>query len=353
MYNSIIGDECSPRAAIDNGLSMFTVSRQLYEETSSYFYQHNNISVSAPSANTDIATIIPPIADKYLRFIKRLTVHTRVGRADLPGTQKVAKSISDLAIIGANFTEVNIHIASPLSHLVNSRVDDSIMGFNHPITIAIQKLLASGITQVLRIDLKHAWFAPGVASSLQSCYSSSVEFLVDGVCTPATSPLERSLTGRHSSTHLTLLGLDERDTANDTWQCLSSPITTPISLSSALGSGFSDLDTFSVTSYEMSSDEDEVSGTAAKGEHAFFTEDDIEMWSSFTQDQLQEEQTPEETYDTDDDEEMEDVDQNEIQAILQNMEDIAHHDANDADVSYMTNFAPDLLLTRHHLDHLI
>jgi hypothetical protein len=56
--------------------------------------------------------------------------------------------------------------------------------------------------------------------------------------------------------------------------------------------------------------------------------------------------------DLDGDEDMEDVQREEIQAIVRNMNETAHHIANDDDVTYMTNFAPDLLLSRHHLGHL-
>jgi hypothetical protein len=42
-----------------------------------------------------------------------------------------------------------------------------------------------------------------------------------------------------------------------------------------------------------------------------------------------------------------------MDAIMGNMEDMAQHMANDIDMSYMTNFAPDLLLRQHNLSHLM
>jgi hypothetical protein len=53
------------------------------------------------------------------------------------------------------------------------------------------------------------------------------------------------------------------------------------------------------------------------------------------------------------DEEMNDVDQEDFEAIVHNLEDIAHHMANNETVTYMTNFAPDLLLSRHQLIHVM
>jgi hypothetical protein len=57
--------------------------------------------------------------------------------------------------------------------------------------------------------------------------------------------------------------------------------------------------------------------------------------------------------DEDEDDEMEEVSHDEMDAIMGNMEDMAQHMANDIDMSYMTNFAPDLLLRQHNLSHLM
>jgi hypothetical protein len=77
-------------------------------------------------------------------------------------------------------------------------------------------------------------------------------------------------------------------------------------------------------------------------------------WSASTEEEKEngEEDTSEGMGDLDGEDEMEDVEQGELDVIMHNMEAIAHHVANDDDVTYMTNFAPDLLLSRHHLHHL-
>jgi hypothetical protein len=89
---------------------------------------------------------------------------------------------------------------------------------------------------------------------------------------------------------------------------------------------------------------------------------DIEEWEAATEvpeeDDLQDldegmEDDVDEEMEDDVDEEMEDVPQEDIDDIMYNTEECADHAANDADVSYMTMFAPDLLLTRYNLGHLV
>jgi hypothetical protein len=343
-------------------LAMFTVSKRLHEESSSYFYQHNAIVVDVPSAATDTATVLPPIADKYLCFLKQLTVQTFVSHATLHRTHKTAAALVALSCIGANFDELNVLIKSPLSHILNSRVDDSTLHSAHPITLAIRKVLESKVTKTFRIQLQDAWFAPGVARVLQADFGSRVEFYRNETHTQDAQSLERSLTGRYSSTHLTNLDLDmdnAMDTSND--EDSASPISTPSTSRSSLGSPFVDLDTFSISSFGMGSNDCEKEDLYVSvanhdtSEAPFFTEDDIEEWSASTEEQhgIDEGDDLEDLEDLDGDDEMEDVEQEDIDAIMRNMEAIADHVANEDDVTYMANFAPDLLLSRHHLDHLV
>jgi len=356
MYEKLLKGESLAQHRKFNELAMFTVSKQLHHESSSYFYQHNNIAVDAPSNATDTATVLPPIADRYLRFLKRLTVHTSVGQPTLPGTVKVAAAIAALSTAGVRLEELNLIISSPLSHLLNSRVDDSIMDSTHPITWAIRDVLRSGVTKTLRIQLENVWFAAGIAQALRTTFDSRLEFYINGTPAEDTSLLERALTGRYTSTHLTTLGLNYENISNNSCSNLSSPLSSPTSLASSLCSAFGDLETFSVSSYELSSDEDEAAegkDEADEDEQPFFTEDDIEEWSASTQ-EAEEGQEDQELGAVDDtgDEEMEGVQQDDIEAIMQNLQEAAHHVANGDDVTYMTNFAPDLLLSRHQLGHL-
>jgi len=359
LYDNLLRGENHTRHRDSNELALFAVSKQLHQESSSYFYQKNIIAINAPSAATGTATILPPVADKYLRYLKRLTIHATTGHPGLPGTSKVATTIAALSTIGARFDELNFIISSPLSHLLNSRVDDSVLDTLHPITSAIQAVLVSGVATLLCIQMENVWLAPNVARILQSAPSSRVEFVdVNGSLVYDLSTLERHLIGRYSSTHLSHLGLDPESVAGNSQISESSPLSSPLSFASSLSSAFSDLDTFSVTSFELSSDEegkrdDSHKDDADFAEQPFFTEDDIEEWSASTQESAEdEEQLLGEMDDMDEDEEMEDVQDGETQAIMHNMQEAAHHVANGDDVTYMTNFAPDLLLSRHHLGHL-
>jgi hypothetical protein len=113
---------------------------------------------------------------------------------------------------------------------------------------------------------------------------------------------------------------------------------------------------FSVTSFELNSDataDDEESRDDAN-ESSFFAGVDIEEWEASTlaieQEELQDQADVE--LDEDEDYEMEEVLQDDMDAIMGNMEDAAQHIANDIDMSYMTNFAPDLLLCQHNLSRL-
>jgi hypothetical protein len=356
MYEQILGDGNKPHRRVDNELAMLAVSKQLHNEGSSYFYQNNELAIDAPAQISDAATILPPIADKYLQYLRHLTLYTLTGHPDLPRTGKVATTVFSLISIGADFAAVNIVIKSPLSHLLNSRVDDSILDADHPITVALQQVLRAGVTQLMRIELKNAWFAPGIASSLQTGCRSQIEFSTDGAPIQDISVLERQLTGRYSSTHLTGFGLKQEHVANTAQDNESSPLSTPSSLQSSLCSAFAGLDTFSVTSFEYDSDEsdfhDSSGDDANVEERPFFTEDDIEEWSVSTQADEQDSSSFGEMDDLDGDDEMEGIEQDEVHGIMHNLEEAAYDAANEDDVTYMTNFAPDLLLSRHHLGHL-
>ncbi|KAH7069616.1 hypothetical protein BKA63DRAFT_86010 [Paraphoma chrysanthemicola] len=357
LYHELLGSEIQPQRRIPHELAMLTVSKQIHEESSSYMYQNNNIVIDAPSDATESATILPPISDRYLRYLRTLTIQAFAGPGILQRTRKVATAIASLASIGARFTALTFLFTSPLSHLLTSRVDDTVMDQTHPITAALRSVLESDVAEVVRIQLDHVWFAPGVARHLKSDFGARVEFTVNGNHAHDMETLERPLTGRYSSTHLVVLGLDAVDVG-----MTPAPKSTPSSPPSSLCSAFADLDTFSVTSFEWSSDEEgsqfkdfddeSAQGQADAAEQPFFTEDDIEEWSAATEGHKEEDELGIRD-DAGEDEEMDDVQQEEILAIMRNMEENAHHVANEHDMTYMANFAPDLLLSRHHLGHLV
>jgi hypothetical protein len=358
VYDELHESRCrKPYKRIDNELALFTVSKQLHDESTSYFYQNNTMAIDTSFPATDTATILPPIADKYLRFLRRLTIYAAVEEAKSPSTQKVANIIASLAAIGANFDPLLIHLRSPISKLLNSRVDDSVMAADHPVAAALRQLLDSGVAKTVLIELKNAWFAPGVAQTLAARYHTRLQFNIAN--RPATNPcaMERSLTGFYRSTHLTQLGFDDEDIANARPPAASSSCSSPVSLTSCVSAAFADLDTFSVTSFQLGSDDDvkgESTDESSTDEDSFFDGIDIEEWEAATEvPELDGLQDLDENLEDDEDEEMEDVPQEDIDAIMTNMEETAHHDANGADVSYMTMFAPDLLLTRYDLGHLV
>lgn len=357
LYAELLQNSRSPHQP-HNELALFTVSKQLHKESTSYFYQHNDIAIDAPSAATNVATILPPIADKYLRFLRHLRVHIPTGQANWPSVRNAASTINSLASIGANFVDLHIFISSPLSPLLNSRVDDSTMDSHHPITIALRDLIAAGIAKSIHIQLKNAWFAPGVASALHSTPPSRLRFSISDNYTLDFTSLERPITGRYSSMHLTDWGLREEDVKDSSLGYPTSVSSTPSSLPSSLCSAFANLDTFSVTSFELASDDEhdkdgESYDEFDSSEQPFFTEDDIEEWQAATHESQQEDSGSLVIHNLGEDEEMEDVPQEDIQAFMNNLEATAHHRANDADITYMTNFAPDLLLSRHHMGHLV
>jgi len=360
-YDELLSGENNSQRRIPHDLAMFSVSKLLHEESSSYFYQHNVIAVDIPSATTDIASILPPIADKYLRYLKRLDLHALTSPPTSQRTHQAATAIAALACVGAQFDELNLFICSPLSHVLNSRVDDSIMGCSHPITAAIRNVLLNNVTKVFRIALESAWFAPGIAQTLQAEFGPSLEFYSSGIPTHDFALLERQISGRYFSAHLSTLGLTHEETSDMQCDAFStSPASTPSSLPSSLCSAFADLDTFSVSSFELGSDDKEdgcdesFANDIDTSEQPFFTEDDIEEWSASTQEeQGNEEDMMDDLEALDADDEMEDVSQEESRAFMRNLKEVAHHIANDEDVTYMTNFAPDLLLSRHHLGHLV
>ncbi|KAL1801184.1 hypothetical protein ACET3X_001526 [Alternaria dauci] len=361
VRNTIYGqflDRCHPQQT-HSVLALFGVSKQIGQESISHFHQHNAFAITAASPATDDATILPPIADKWIRYLRRLAVYATISGTNSERERKTAGTIASLAIIGAKFEDLYIHVGSSLSRLANSRVDDSILHAQHPITIALRKLLDANVSEVIRLELHGVWFAPGIGQALHAQYGAQLQFVAGR--RPVTDPsvLERFLTGSFASSHLVDLGVDDEVIAMSGSSGNDSTPSTPGSLPSSVCSAFEDLDMFSVTSFELSSDTtaDNEESKDDMNESSFFASIDIEEWEASTQAaeevyQDQPDMELDEDEDEDEDDEMEEVSQDEMDAIMGNMEDAAQHIANATDISYMTNFAPDLLLRRHNLSHL-
>lgn len=360
IYGEIFDGNSKFRIRSGHGLAMFTVSKLLHEESASYFYENNVITLDIPSATTTTATILPPMADRYLRFLKRLTLHAPVAPAMDLEMRRVASAIKAVSTIGANLIELEVVLTSSHSHLLNSRVDDSVLSHTHPITEAIQCVLRANVAKSFRITLENACFAPGVAQTLHTKFGSKIEFYEREYPVQDITTIERALVGRYASQHLISLGLQDENLRDLNHSRNSRrDHSGPSSLPSSLCSAFSNLDTFSVSSFELGSDDTEASDHddsykrdmhADTGEQPFFTEDDIDEWSASTQEDFK---MGDEDVDMDLEDELEDVPQDDVDAFMRNMDEVAHHKANALDIEYLTNFAPELLLNRAQLSHLI
>jgi len=268
----------------------------------------------------------------------------------------MANTIASLAITGAKFEDLYIRIDSSLSKLANSCVDDSILYAQHPITLALRRLLDADVADVIRLELHGVWFASGIGQALHAQYGNQLQFVAGEKPVMNPSVLERFLTGFLASSHLVKLGVDDEVIAKSYSRGDDPTPSTPSSLPTSVCSAFQDLDMFSVTSFDLGSDStaDNEESKEDTNESSFFAGIDIEEWEASTQAAEEESQAqPDMELDEDDDDEIEEVSQDEMDAIMGNMEDMAQHMANDIDMSYMTNFAPDLLLRQHNLSHLM
>lgn len=346
------GGGSEARESSRSELTMFTVSKQLHGESSSYFYGNNEMIINIPSLPTATATKLPPIADRYLPFLKRLTLHVPAGPAQDLETPYIATAIEMVSGIGAELTELKLVLTSYISRHLNSRVDDSVLDAAHPVTNAIHRLLQTNVATIVRITLNNAWFAPDVAQVLKIEFGSKVEFYQDDVLVQNPTAIERAILGRFASQHLTNLGLDEESVSDLSRKRGSTPDNLALSSSpSSLCSVLCDLDMFSVSSFGSGADITKPSGyddsfEAPSLHEPFFSEDDIEGWSSGTQD---ESTVEEDDFEMDLDDELEDVPKDEVDAFMRNMGAVAEQNATDIDIDFLTNFAPELLLSKAQL----
>jgi hypothetical protein len=339
--------------------ALFAVSKQFHHEATSYFYQHNEITIGTPSQKTSAATILPPVADRYLRFLRRLRICALITEANSISQLELADTISSLAKIGASFEDIHITIQSTLSRLVNPMVDDSVLGIDHPITLALCVLLDSSVAKVVRLYLRNAWFAPCVAQDLEALYGDRILFVNSEGSPRGPHFVQRLRTGFYLSSHTTVMDLDKENIADvHSPENVSIP-STPSSIPSSVASAFADLDMFSVNEFQVGSDDakNDESKDGSANEESSFSGIDIEEWEASTEiteeeDLLEYEDMEIDDGDDEEEEGLDDIPQEDIDAIMSNMEETAHHIANEEDITYMCNFAPELLLTQHHLGHL-
>lgn len=160
-------------------LTLMRVSKQLHLEAGSHFYAKHTINLSFPLSPTMDATVLPPISDCYLPFLKDIGLEFDVGLSRSPMMQEISATIRKLTTIGANFRRITLLIQFPsgMSHFLQSRLDNSTMKEDHSITAALRHLLDSGVSEVVNVTLNGAWFAPGVATNLKARYGKCLKFV--------------------------------------------------------------------------------------------------------------------------------------------------------------------------------
>lgn len=157
------------------GLAILGTSRLYHHEASSYFYSRGHFVFTSALKATNYSSILSPIPDTYVHYLKRVTLSLRTGHTSLTEVQEAANMISALTKTGAAFKEVTIEIsqAEGLSSFMNARCDDSIMDIEHCMTAALEDLFQAQNSEIIRIILTKAWFGPAVATYLKSVFDTS------------------------------------------------------------------------------------------------------------------------------------------------------------------------------------
>lgn len=196
-----------------DSLALMRTSEQLHAEAGSHFYGNNTFVFRAPQPTMQGSTILPPINDRYLPYLKDIGIELDAGCAERPRVQEVAMAIKRLATIKAKFERISFLIQFPceLSSFLQDKYDDPILDKSHPITTALHHLLSSGVSKTVQIWMNGAWFAPGVASEMKDCYGSRLKFMhlhEERVLVELSDPLlyEKALAGRCSCTPCDIFG---------------------------------------------------------------------------------------------------------------------------------------------------
>lgn len=254
VYGELFFDEGSTvhinsREQHQHRLAVFRTSRLFFQEAASYFYSHSHFVFDRTPTPTPGAKILSPIADRYVRYLKRITINLQAGHTSVPKVRKAAQLIAGLVDTGASFDEININIGTSLYNFMNIRFDDSVLDSAHCITLALQRLVSSRVAKRICIDLNKAWFAPGVAAQFENALSTE-----PSVC-------ERALVGRYFHDPIVFFG-----TASDSDDVdASCPPTSPSSLLSVM-----DLD----SDWDVDVDIEEQD---ANSEEELTSDDDLDM----------------------------------------------------------------------------
>ncbi|KAF1925115.1 uncharacterized protein M421DRAFT_94936 [Didymella exigua CBS 183.55] len=304
-------------------LDMLTASRLLHEEAAPYFYYNNDLAIDLTDASSPGASILPPIPDKCLSYSRVLTINLKLGYIR-PCMQ--AQCLTGLASHCASLTILTLNFTSTASKIVSSTTDECVLDASHPFTLALQHILSSRAS--VRVNLNGVWFAPSLVDKLRS--EGSLEVVT---CESST---ERAMHGQKTRDHMRDLGLDMQDLEDAGNLQPSAYDDIFSSMPSSLSSALSDLDSFSPTNY-LGKDLEDVKDYEEGRESVAFTDEPM-----FDMVRLGEGSEEVLTKDEDfDDEEMEDI--YDIEAIVDKLQKIAYQRLHEMDVSYMTNFAPNML----------
>lgn len=282
-----------------------------------------------PAEAADGITILPPVPDKYLKHLRHLAVNICVASSN---AALGAERLTALADRAATLSVLTLNLTSTTSMLLSRRVDDSVLGEDHALTIALHRLLSSKVICLVCVNLDTVWFTPGLATRLLSEFVGKLEIVT------VTRGVERQLLGQTTWTHLRDLNLGSVEESGDDTGTSSSNTDTAPSTPELLRLALSELDQFSPMDFL---DEDMTDFNKGREEGVGYSELVPETFDS--QHAADWSEVGEELTEEDDigDEEMENIDS--LDAILNNLQDVAHWRANEADVYYATNFAPELL----------
>lgn len=339
IYRELLGGVATAAGQREGTLGLLTASRLIHEEAASYFYQHKTFTISFPVAMSDRrttafstplqgATVIPPIPDKHLRYLRQLTIDVRL---DACSHIQHAQRISSLCKSDARLSLLTLNLTSKASKILSNSVDDYVLHSRHPLTLALQHLLTSNTAQLVRIQLNNVWFGPGTATQLQSEFGDRLELHT------AAASLERCLLGQTTQSHLYSLALDDRDIEDATYIALSTTESDGLlSLPSSLSTALSELDRFSPMEFL---DDDAVDlDDLWKAETAESVFDEAFFGTMDGFDARSEDLNADDDVDDDDMEGIDDFD-----AVMGHVEEVMHFRANQMDVEHMVNFAPGLL----------
>lgn len=308
-------------------LRRLTASRLIHQEATSYFYQNSSLTLNLNSPGLPEASYSLPIPEKYLGYFRVLTANIELGYVSSRRVDLQAQRLTALACHCTSLTTLALNFVSTASKVVSGTIDDCVLDAAHPITLALQQVLSSGIKSV-RVSLDGVWFAPGLVDKLMS--KSRLEVIT------SESSTERAMHGREMRDHMRDFGLDSRDLEDAVFlQSLGNDGEFP-SMPSSFGSAFLDMDQFSPTE-DLDEYYDDLQESAEEEESNALADKPM-----FDMDDLDEGSEEELTDDDDiDDEEMQEID--DIESIVNNLQEITYQRLNEKDMCYMTNFAPNML----------